>query len=210
MLNSLLLNYGFPKSRKVIYNGVNPKEFYSDNKEKYIFCMGRLWDDAKNINTVLKASSLIGYPVYIAGENKVLNQSVIPRNVFFTGQLSITEIAGWLSNASIYLLPVKYEPFGYTFLEAAFSGCVLMTGDIQSMHEIWNGAAVYVDPDNEIQIAHEINRYMGDKKLRNSMAEKARKRALENFTLEIMLKEYSLVYNNILKNTLSGVKIIYQ
>lgn len=196
MLNSAIANYGLTGRTKLIYNGLNPSDYAPDTKEEYVFSMGRLWDEAKNIQKVLKAAELTDYPIYVAGENSHYNKVQVPRNVYFNGFLPLNEVSGWLSNASVYLLPVKYEPFGYTFLEAALSGCAIITGDIPTMHEIWDDAAIYVNPDDEIQIAFEVNRIMKDTEYRQKMSDRAQSRAMR-YTLENMLSEYVSLYQQV-------------
>src|SRR5207244_2094865 len=48
--------------------------------------------------------------------------------------------------AAIFAAPARYEPFGLGILEAAASGCALVLGDIPSLRENWEGAAVFVPP----------------------------------------------------------------
>lgn len=182
------------KSKKVIYNGADSSKYYSDTKENYIFCMGRLWDEAKNINLVIEAASEIHYPIYIAGQMESTGTHRVSKNVFFIGQIPQDEVACWLAKAAIYLLPVKYEPFGYTFLEAAYSGCAIVTGRIPSMKEIWKSSCIYADIDNSTELANTINSLMTDMGKRQQLAEKARKRALSRYKFEKMTSEYILLY----------------
>lgn len=207
MLNTAIANYGVTGITEVIYNGLNPADYSSDIKEEYVFSMGRLWDDAKNIQKVIKAAELIDYPIYIAGDNSYYNKIQVPENVYFNGYLPLNEVSGWLSNASVYLLPVKYEPFGYTFLEAAFSGCAIIAGDIPTMHEIWDDAAIYVDPANEIHIAFEVNRIMKNNEYRQKMSAKAQARAMR-YTLDSMLREYVSLYQQVLNFTKKETKTL--
>ena len=62
------------------------------------------------------------------------------------GRLGEEELARWLARAAIFALPARYEPFGLSVLEAALSGCALVLGDLASLREIWDGAAVFVPP----------------------------------------------------------------
>src|SRR3546814_9443647 len=69
----------------------------------------------------------------------------------------------WLARAPIYVAPALYEPFGLGVVEAAQAGCALILSDIPSFRELWEGAAIFVDPHNphaitaaiEILIDHE-------------------------------------------------------
>ena len=51
--------------------------------------------------------------------------------------------------AAIYALPARYEPFRLEVLEAAAPGCALVLGDIASLRELWDGAALFVAPDDD-------------------------------------------------------------
>ena len=62
------------------------------------------------------------------------------------GRLPTPALAQLYARAAIYALPARYEPFGLTVLEAALSGCALVLGDIPSLRENWEGAALFVDP----------------------------------------------------------------
>jgi glycosyltransferase involved in cell wall biosynthesis len=193
MMASAEKYYGPFKRKIVIYNGLNPSSFRPGKKDKLIFSMGRLWDEAKNCRLILDAASGIKYPVVIAGDNKLQNGQLLPAHVHFTGVLSRQEIFSHLSRSALYVLPVKYEPFGYTFLEAALSGCALVGGDIDSLHEVWDDAMVYVDPDNATDLADTINYLLRNPDDLASYAEKAYRRALR-YQQDKMLMSYRDLY----------------
>ena len=54
--------------------------------------------------------------------------------------------AGILLRLRIFAAPALYEPFGLTVLEAAAAGCALVLGDIASLRENWEGAAIFLPP----------------------------------------------------------------
>lgn len=199
-----LKKFYHPRRTEVIYNGADPSEFYEKPREDFVFSMGRLWDKAKNTGLVIEAARMIDYPVYLAGNFDHAKLPELPPNVKLTGYLSRKETAGYLSRAAIYLLPVLYEPFGYSFLEAAFSGCPIITGDIGSMREIWGDTAILTDPRDAGKLARQVNSLMEDRSLRSSMAESARSKALSNYTLDKMTSGYISLYNKVLKSVPAG------
>src|SRR5690606_30873767 len=152
---------------------------------------------AKNIKLLIEAAKDINYPVFIAGETERENIGPVPSNVTFLGKLTREEIAAWLSEAWIYALPVKYEPFGYTFLEAAFSGCVLVGGDIPSLHEVWNDAMVYTPTTDSSRLAELVNGLMENDRQLNELSEKAVAVASRKYRLERMVKEYYYLYRKV-------------
>ncbi|MFW5831399.1 MAG: glycosyltransferase family 4 protein, partial [Prolixibacteraceae bacterium] len=155
MLNSAEKLYGPFKNKKLIYNGRNPQLFKKGKKEKFIFSMGRLWDEAKNIQLVSEAAADIHYNIFVAGDYQT-DEFKLKSNIFLLGRMNPDQISDWLSNAAVYVLPAKYEPFGYTFLEAAFSGCALIGGNIDSLKEIWDDAMIYTDTENAQQLARTV------------------------------------------------------
>ncbi len=196
MLNVAEKKYGPFRNKKLIYNGRKFKSFKRGRKEKIVFSMGRLWDEAKNIRLLIEAARDIDYPVYIAGKVNSDETVSLPSNVNLLGQLSPRQISGWLSKSWVYALPVKYEPFGYSFLEAAFSGCVLVGGNIPSMKEIWDDAMIYTGTDDAGQLARTINELLDNDWHLNHMANKAYNHAIENYTEEKMLEKYFKLYSN--------------
>lgn len=196
----MVKKYYKPASSEVIYNGADPDIFFPTGKEDIVFSMGRLWDKAKNISLLLEAAHEINYPVFIAGNYDDIQNIRVPGNVTFTGYLNNSLVRGYLSRAAVYALPVKYEPFGYTFLEAALSGCALVAGDIPSMRELWGDSAIYSPTNNSTILAEQINALMADKQKRQRLSDMARERATMNYSLENMTRGYLKLYAGILKS----------
>lgn len=188
--------YGHFASKKVIYNGIDFNEFNGGEvKEPFIFSMGRLWDEGKNIGKLIEAAPEIECDVMIAG-TKPESLNSVPDNVFFLGQLSREEVKHYLAKACIYALPTKYEPFGLSFLEAAASGCALVGGDIPTLNEVWGEAMTYVNPDNQEDIAFSCNSLLISP-MRQKLGFKARERA-RSYSMERKISEYMQLYNHVL------------
>ncbi len=196
--------YGPFKARTVIYNGRGQHSFQFGKKEPFVFSMGRVWDEGKNISLLAHIASDLHWPVYIAGDDKhpATGQTVELDNVHFLGQLTEKEVSDWLSRASVYALPAKYEPFGLTILEAAMSGCALVVGKTDSLAEVWGNAARYVDPGNADELRDTINNLIEDEFARNIMAMRAIKRS-HGYTADPMGQDYDHVYRQVMKQTVS-------
>lgn len=176
MLESLKQDYGPFQYSEVIYNGRSAQAFQSLPKEPVIFSMGRLWDEAKNIQTLEKIARKLDWPVYIAGED---GKESRPNNsnVKFLGKLSSEEVARWLGKTSIFVMPARYEPFGLAPLEAAFSSCALVLGDIPTLREVWKDAAMFAHPDDKVGLYHQIQSLITNTAKRQQMVRKAGLRA---------------------------------
>ncbi|HEY6659619.1 MAG TPA: glycosyltransferase family 4 protein, partial [Pyrinomonadaceae bacterium] len=201
MLHALNTHYGSIENARVISNGRNPEDFKPGAKRKFVLSAGRLWDQAKNIDRVAEIAPELPWPVFVAGDcqhPQQLGQSdSFAKRCKWLGSLPESELRSWFAAAPVYALPALYEPFGYTPLEAALSGCALVLGDIDSLREIWRDAAVLVDPNDSQELKAALLQLIKDEQHRRDMAQRARERALE-FTSARMAQNYFAVYSELL------------
>lgn len=195
MLETYQSLYGHLERSTVIYNALAPSTVSTD-KQPIIFSMGRLWDEAKNIEMLLQAAGNINGNIYIAGDGAQAKNRTYPNNITFLGTLSRPEVFGWLNISAVYVLPVKYEPFGLSFLEAASRRCALVGGDIPTLRELWAESMSYVQPDEPEALAETCNTLLSDTIFRTSMATEAYKRS-QKYTLKKKTEQYLNLYNNV-------------
>jgi glycogen(starch) synthase len=201
MLEAAETQYGFFERKKVIVNGCDPALYCPGPKEPFVFSMGRVWDEAKNIKLLTEVAADLSWPVYVAGEGQhpATGEMLALRNIYFLGALTPTEVAGYLSRASIFTLPAKYEPFGLSALEAALSGCALVLGDIASQKEIWQQAATYVDPHIAEALKIALSCLIADEFMRPVMGLRARQAGLR-YNVSQMAYEYDQIYRQLASN----------
>lgn len=201
MLEALKRFYHLSCPCRVIPNGRDASLFRpAGDKAHYIFMAGRLWDEAKNAAALEAIANRLEWPVFAAGPAEHLSGKTFSEGAIKTlGVLSSTELADWLSRASIFALPALYEPFGLTALEAGLSGASLVLGDIPSLRETWDGAALFVDPRDQLALKDSIELLINDKSLRQALGQKARARALE-YTTDRMADSYLEMYMAALKS----------
>ena len=189
-----------PETR-VIYNGKDmelSEEIFE--KEDFILCMGRLWDEAKNLGSLSGIAKELPWPVYVVGNNINPNtgEEVFIENVKFLGELPQEEAEQWLQRAKIFVSPTKYEPFGVAILEAAASGCALVLNELDTLTELWQDTAVFFDPENKAEARELILQLIENESFRNDIAKKAKERAT-NFSAERMAAAYAETYRKLLK-----------
>lgn len=200
MLTEAEAVYGTFSQKQVINNGRDPHAFRFGRKEPFIFSMGRVWDEAKNIALLTQVADAVDWPIYIAGDatHPATGENKLFKNVHFLGKLSQREISDWLSRASLYVLPAKYEPFGLSILEAAFSGCALVLGKIDSLKEVWDRSAEFVETNDVEGLTAILQKLIDDEFLRNIMACRAVKKA-QDYTTDLMAQEYLQAYADLPK-----------
>src|SRR4051812_18694424 len=202
MLEELRRQYGPLDRAMVIHNGRSEASFAPAAKEPFVLSAGRLWDEAKNLAALEQAAPDVPWPVYVAGDERSPDGSSSDAQVRHTrplGRLDEREMARWLSRASIYALPARYEPFGLSVLEAALSGCALVLGDIPSLREIWGDDAWFVPPDDPSRLADAIRTLIHSPTLRNEMARRASARA-RRYPPQRMAAQYAAAYDSMVQD----------
>jgi glycosyltransferase involved in cell wall biosynthesis len=182
MLDALERHYLPLPHGSVIHNGRSAARFRPREKEPFILCAGRLWDAAKNVAALDAVADSLPWPVLLAGEaqhpDPAHRHRVSRRHVEALGWLSRDALVSFQERAAIYALPARYEPFGLSILEAALAGCALVLGDIPSLREIWDGAALFVDPEAPEMLHSLLTGLIDRADLRQALSAHARERAL--------------------------------
>lgn len=202
VLRDLERHYGWLESAtKVIPNGVDLTAFPRSPKASVAMAAGRIWDAAKNLSLLEAIAPDLLWPVEIAGDVEHPEGGAARyANVRLLGRLSSAEMACELGRAAIFVAPARYEPFGLAILEAAAAGCALVLGDIPSLRENWDGAAVFVDPEDRSALTSAVNGLIANPRERSRVAAAVQRRARE-FTLPRMARAYAALYRDMARTS---------
>ena len=199
MLSAIEEHYGIFGPAKVIANGSDPKRFRPGFKKDFVLSVGRIWDEGKNIAALDRIADQVDWPLYVAGDARHPEGGLRPlRHLRALGSVQSEALPRWYARAAIYALPARYEPFGLSVLEAALSGCALVLGDIPSLRELWEGAALFVHPDDPEALTAALRSLIGDRALRQGLADAARRRGAQ-WTNEGCARAYSRLYQRMLE-----------
>jgi glycosyltransferase involved in cell wall biosynthesis len=169
-------------------------------KQPYILGAGRLWDEAKNLAAVAAIDSELPWPMHVAGETRGPDGGEVKAaygRIKSLGPLSRAALLDEMRNASIFVSPALYEPFGLAVLEAAASGCALVLSDLPSFRELWDDAALFVDPRDRIAIRTALRSVCRDDDLRARLQSKARTRA-RRYSQRAMVDAYLRLYGEMM------------
>lgn len=204
MAGELAAHYGIDREVRVIPNGRDLPERPARTKESFVLSVGRLWDEAKNIQTLASAAPHIPWVVQVAGE--AARPGGIPvdwPNVQSLGYLSRERVLALMERAALYVLPAKYEPFGLSPLEAAACGCALVLGNIPSLREVWGEAAVYVPVNQPDLLAATLRSLIANPERLRDCAQAARARAAE-YNRGRMTQQYLELYTQLIPAAVQG------
>lgn len=143
-------------------------------KEPLILASGRIWDQAKNIALLNSIAPRVEWPICVTGPESSMFTN---QKAHFLGLLTRAEMLDRMNRAAILAHPALYEPFGLSVLEAANARCCLVLSDIPSLRELWDSAAIFLDPrDPECWVA-KLNALARDSDVRGKLGNQAFLRA---------------------------------
>jgi glycosyltransferase involved in cell wall biosynthesis len=180
----------------VIWNGISPARPSSSSKRRFILAAGRLWDSAKNVSALGRASKGLDWPVFVAGPRSD-SPTNDPGELTLIGDLPHSALRARMQRAAIFVSPARYEPFGLSVLEAASAGCALVLSDIPTFQELWSGAALFVDPADEGALHKALSYLCADDRERARLQLAARKRS-ESYLLARTADAYRALYQQLL------------
>lgn len=179
----------------VIWNGITPPAIEAKAKRRVILAAGRMWDAAKNISLLARAASDLDWPVFVAGPT--LDAPWIDLGALtLIGELPHGDLRLRMQHAAMFVSPALYEPFGLSVLEAAAAGCALVLSDIPTFRELWDGAALFVDPADAEALHRALARLCADDQERARLQSAARKRS-QRYTLAHTVEAYRSLYQSL-------------
>ena len=186
MLRALERHYAFHSPRLAIPNGL--PRVAAQPKRPYVVAVGRFWDDAKNGTALRRVEGRISWPIRYAGGDTWLGRDAVEELV---------------ARAAVFAAPARYEPFGLSAVAAGSARCALVLGDLESLREVWDDAAVYVDPDDDDALARALERLIHDDALRASYGARAAERAAR-YTPDRMADAYASLYRSLTRETVAA------
>ncbi|MDD5351441.1 MAG: glycosyltransferase family 4 protein, partial [Chthoniobacteraceae bacterium] len=177
----------FPAFR-VIPHGADPERFQPLAKRPFILSAGNAGDGACNGELLDAVAAELPWPVAWAPEGEI--PGVCKHLQICEARADAADLFG---QAAVFALPSRYEPFGFAPLHAALAGCALVLGDIPSLRETWGDAALYASPEDAPAFGAALRRLVEDASFRETMAARARARALE-WTPRRMAEEMRACY----------------
>lgn len=189
--------YALKARPHVVPNGRAPLPLPRRPIHDFAFTAGRLWDEGKNLATLDRAAARLAVPLRAAGPVVGPNGTGIELvHIHQLGSLDEAALARWLAAKPVFVSAARYEPFGLAVLEAAAAGCPLVLSDIPTFRELWDGAAIFVDPDDDAGFADAIAALIGDTSDRLMAGQAARRRA-ERFTPSAMATAMAAIYREL-------------
>ncbi|NOJ42172.1 glycosyltransferase family 4 protein [Bradyrhizobium sp. WSM 1791] len=176
----------------VIHNGVE-EHASRTRKQPFILAAGRQWDEAKNLSILADIAPRLAWPIRTNGPLGIGRED---RHGESSAELSHAALLETMRRASVLASPAVYEPFGLAVLEAATAGCALVLSDIPSFRELWDGAALFVEPRDRDEWQAVLACLTHNDALRHDLQKRAALRA-RRYRLKIAADAYAGLYREL-------------
>ncbi len=204
--------YFIPENKiKVIYQSCDEafyKTYSNDDKlkikntynlpDEFLFYVGTI-EERKNLITIVKALKQVkDIPLVVVGKktnyyNKVvefMKTNNLQNRVIFLENVSNAELPIIYQLAKLFIFPSLFEGFGIPIIEALTSKVPVITSNGGCFPEAGGKNTIYINPEDENELAEKINSLLQSENLRNQMIEKgfeyAQKFHPKNVTTQIM------------------------
>lgn len=177
---TLQSTYRLPQRPLVVHNGRPPSASGMGGRRSLdaALTIGRMWDPVKNAALLDAVAGMIGLRFLAAGPLcSPHGEEITFAHIQALGQVPSPALNELLALRPIAVSAARFEPFGLAVLEAASAGCALVLSDIATFRELWDGAALFADPDDAEGFAAAITRVHGDPALRQQLGTAAQARA---------------------------------
>lgn len=202
----------------VIYSGISVGEFeFNNNPEDYLLFFGRMKHfinvngkkiDPKGVTTAIKVAQKLNCSLKIAGNvesEDFFNQEIKPhlsKKIKFIGPIdafgpiSFEQKVKLYKNAKAFLFPIQHiEAFGLTMLESMACGTPVIGYDIGATKEaIIDGLNGFLIKPGDINAMAEAVNKIGQINRKD-----CRQYVENNFSTDLMVKNYELLYQQIIK-----------
>lgn len=162
---ALKTTYRLPQPPRVVYNGRSVSAIDRNNSHQLdaAVTVGRMWDPVKNSAVLDRAAAMIDLPFLAAGTLRGPHgEEATFAHITALGQIAGSDLDALLALTPIFVSGARFEPFGLAVLEAAAAGCALVLSDIPTFRELWDGAAMFVHPDDPAGFAAAIKQLRVD------------------------------------------------
>jgi glycosyltransferase involved in cell wall biosynthesis len=218
--NTILERLGLPEEKvDVVYNAVSTAfhNRFSDEQikafkekhqlpDKFMLFLGNT-APKKNTPNVLAAyvayslSEKDAVPLVILDYDRSFVEAALTEqgqkqlisNFVFPGYIPPQQMPLMYNAAHLFLYPSLRESFGLPILEAMACGTPVITSTTSSMPEVAGGAAILVNPHNNLDIAEGIYKVLSDSPLYEDLVGKGLKRAAD-FTWDSSAKALLAIY----------------
>ncbi len=157
----------------------------------------RAFNELKKNKKIPQHLLIVGRQGWLANDlDKLVKELNLENFVHFTGVVPEEDLPIYYNLADIFVSPSSYEGFGLTPIEAMACGLPVITSNISAIPEIVGDAAILVEPRNVKELAHAMDQFLSNVKLREEYSMRGMERS-KLFTWDKTARQMIEIYEEL-------------
>ena len=217
--NDIMAAYGIPESKiEVVYQGCHPVfNTTIDNSKReevaarfgitrpYILYVGSI-EERKNLLLIVKALKLLDKETTLVAIGKrtpytkvvetFIKENNLEQRVKILNNVMHDDLPALFQSASVFVYPSFFEGFGIPIVEALSSGVPVIAATGSCLEEAGGSDSLYVDPNNDQQLASYIKEVINNSQLAEEMIVKGKAYA-KRFSPEVSANRLMAIYQRL-------------
>jgi glycosyltransferase involved in cell wall biosynthesis len=165
-INALPWDYKKKDKIKLIY--VSPLDTYKNHLK-----VGKAYSRLKKKYTNLEIKFVGSYKHNIKLYNNIISGASLVTKKNFVGDVSHKKVLNYIYNSDIYIFASSSETFGISLVEGMALGLPIVCSNKSSLPEILEDGGIYFDPNNDHQLANQIEKFIKNKNFRKIKSKRA-------------------------------------
>jgi glycosyltransferase involved in cell wall biosynthesis len=175
--------------------------------DKYLLNVGTI-EERKNLMLIAKALLRIEHIhlVVIGKETKYtktvknfIEQHNLKDRVHFLQNVPHHDLPAIYQQAEVFIYPSRFEGFGIPIIEALHSEIPVIAANGSCLEEAGGPESIYVSPDDDIDLAAQVKRVIGDSEKRMNMVNSGKKH-LQKFDGKRISEQTMYLYQKVIEN----------
>jgi glycosyltransferase involved in cell wall biosynthesis len=205
-----------PERLRNVRNGLDTELFCPDDRvekrENELLCVGRSTDPNKGIKTLIQALARLSPQTRLtlvdddSPDNQVLEwarEVGVADRLRLTGRVATRELVRLYRQATLVVVPSRYEGFGLPAVEAmACATPVVATraGALTEVLQLTHGG-ILAERDDPDSIAQAVRTLLGNSQARASMAKRGRERVVETLSWPRIARATAEIYAELVRSS---------
>jgi glycosyltransferase involved in cell wall biosynthesis len=162
------LPWDYKKKDKIQLIYVSPLEPYKNH-----ITVAKAYSRLKKKYKKLEIKFVGSYKHNLKLYNNIINSESLVTKKNFVGEVSHKKVLNYIYNSDIYIFASSSETFGISLVEGMALGLPIVCSNKSSLPEILKEGGIYFNPNNDYELAFQIEKFIRNKNFRKIKSKRA-------------------------------------